>query len=301
MKLPGFGDFHPTRWPWFRKFFYGMVALLRPEILDIRYGYRLQVPKSERSAMQYFLWASGDYEREQSELANEILTPGDIAIDVGANYGYFTCLFARRIGPQGKVFAFEPDTGNFSVLTANVARNALQNVECRKIGWSQDTGEKALYLSPESPTQHSLLPSADAKQSIVSTTSGDAFIAAEMQPHDVIRLVKIDVEGHELAVLEGLRNTLASQRILNLIVEFSPHRIRSTDRNPADLLAILDAAGFAVRVMSSTAPQQYSDMNVLRAHLSEIAANPHWFFYLHATYSRTAHDGTAKPPAGEQR
>ncbi|HEY0707108.1 MAG TPA: FkbM family methyltransferase, partial [Polyangia bacterium] len=70
----------------------------------------------------------GEWAQAELDLLGVLLKPGDIAIDVGANIGTHTIFFGQRVGPQGRVFAFEPQGMAFRWLAANVALNHLDNV-----------------------------------------------------------------------------------------------------------------------------------------------------------------------------
>ncbi len=65
----------------------------------------------------------GRHEQCITELVQQIIKPGDIVLDIGANIGYYTLIFARCVGPTGHVYAFEPDPGSFALLQKNVQIN----------------------------------------------------------------------------------------------------------------------------------------------------------------------------------
>src|SRR3989344_3364089 len=70
----------------------------------------------------------GVHEPYQTEIIMKNVKRGDVVLDVGANIGYYTLLFAKLVGPEGIVFAFEPDPTNFSILKKNVETNNYTNV-----------------------------------------------------------------------------------------------------------------------------------------------------------------------------
>lgn len=148
-------DFHPTRWPLLRRVFYAVVSLLRPERLAVAYGHQLFVEIRDRSAFSYFLWRKRSYEPAQSELVTRLLAKGDIAVDIGANVGYYACLVARQVGAEGKVYAVEPEATNFKWLQHNLSINGMHTVKCFRNALSNSIGTEKLYLSADSMGEHS--------------------------------------------------------------------------------------------------------------------------------------------------
>src|SRR5512138_2867115 len=71
----------------------------------------------------------GTYEPEETEAVLRSVKSGMVVVDIGANIGYYTLLFARLVGPQGRVIAFEPDPATFALLKKNVDSNQHRNVE----------------------------------------------------------------------------------------------------------------------------------------------------------------------------
>ena len=84
------------------------------------------------------------FEAHEREFLNRFLRPGDVFVDVGANIGLFTLIAAERVGPGGKVLAFEPTAKTFGRLVDNVQLNKLSNVECFKLALSDSQGHLQL-------------------------------------------------------------------------------------------------------------------------------------------------------------
>ncbi|HTB47601.1 MAG TPA: FkbM family methyltransferase [Acetobacteraceae bacterium] len=153
--------------------------------------------------------------------------PG-IVIDVGANSGFYA-LLATCAASVVHVLAFEPDQTVFDVLRRNIDANAASGrIEAVALALSSRCGTAALYV----PTQeHGLLETSssleesfkDAHSEVrpVRTMTLDAFLAEHPRGQQRVTLIKMDVEGHEAAVLEGARQTIARWRPL-LFVEVLP-------------------------------------------------------------------------------
>jgi FkbM family methyltransferase len=146
----------------------------------------------------------GTYEPETQEALIDHVHTGDVVFDVGANAGYFTLLGSRLVGPAGRVVAFEPLPRALELLRRHVALNALENVQIVDAAVSDRDGE-ALFRD-DSFTMGRLTDDGDIRVRLVAL---DPLCAAgELPLPDVL---KIDVEGAELDVLEGARGLLTER------------------------------------------------------------------------------------------
>jgi FkbM family methyltransferase len=165
-----------------------------------------------------------------------LLRPGDVAFDVGANVGYYTLLFASRVGPSGSVHAFEPVNGD--VLEENVALSAFENVVVSRTAAGAVPGSVAIGRRAGAEGRSSGAwrrgPALDAIE--VEQIALDDYVEAHVPGR--IRLVKIDVEGMEVDVIAGLRRSLG--RVDALLVEVAGDAMTEPDA----VLEPLAAAGF---------------------------------------------------------
>jgi len=135
----------------------------------------------------------------------ELLEPGMTFYDVGANMGFFSMIAWRRVGLDGRVVSFEPLPESARTLRHNVVLNDAQNVEVVEAAVAAQPGRAELAVTAESVQAHLAEIDTDAPTLglvDVDVTTIDAELAAGRSAPDVI---KIDVEGAELAVLEGMR------------------------------------------------------------------------------------------------
>lgn len=190
--------------------------------------------------------ALGKYEEQTTKLFQRITRPGMVVIDAGAHVGYYTLLVARQVGEQGKVYAFEPEPTNFSLLQQNVALNGYGNVVATKAAVSNLVGSATLYLTSLDSGRHSThrhgLP--DGGAVAVAATTLDAFLKAQGWP--VVDLIKVDVEGAELDVLEGMSQLLGRPGELKLIIEFNPSSLQRAGADPLQLLEKLASWQFSI-------------------------------------------------------
>lgn len=157
---------------------------------------------------------------EEYAALKESVAPGSTVLDVGANVGAYTLLFATWIGTSGRVVAFEPAAASRAGLLRHLALNGLaQRVEVRPEAVSDVTGT-LMFRDAGTQGDNRIVPRAtDGATPTPSLTIDDICERARLAP-DVI---KIDVEGAELAALRGARRTIAARgRSMALFVELHP-------------------------------------------------------------------------------
>jgi len=126
---------------------------------------------------------------------------GDIVFDVGAYVGDTALWFSKAVGPQGKVYAFEPEPSNFAKLKANLERNNVTNVVPLQLALSENEGETKFSGSGGASAI-----AETASGTIVKVTTLDRFVETNKLPR--VDFIKMDVEGHELKVLAGASGTI---------------------------------------------------------------------------------------------
>lgn len=190
------------------------------------------------------------YERATTDLFKQLLLPGMVFVDVGANIGYFSLLAAKLVGTGGKIYAFEPESGNHGLLRKNIELNSYSNVQAIQKAVSNKSESTLLFLSTLDSGSHSLYREAarGVQESVqVTTTTIDEFLESEGWPS--IDLMKIDVEGAELGVLGGMENLVERSPNMKLVVEYCPFLIQSTGANPSDLLTKLSSMKFRIKLI----------------------------------------------------
>jgi len=169
------------------------------------------------------------------------LKEGDCVLDIGANVGYYALMEARLVGPQGKVYAVEPVPYNVQALESNVQLNDYGNIETFQLAIGEHDGTLPLYLS-DHPNWCSFYPSGKVTGKIdVTVNSLDSFLKNK-RPADIIRM---DVEGYEYEVVNGMRGILESNMPLRLFIEFHPDIMGK--QRAEELLSILKHHQFQLR------------------------------------------------------
>lgn len=198
--------------------------------------------------IQQQLFWYGCYEKELGDLLKKVLRPDDVFIDIGANIGYFSLLSAT-IAPSAKVISFEPVKDLFKKMNENFSINDIRNIEGINAAVGEKNEERELYLSdPDNLGMSSFQQPENysgRKEKVVVIVFDDWFKTSGLTKID---LIKLDIEGSELAALKGMRVVLEEQRPV-LILEINPDTLSLFDLKPLDIynyLYHLDFDGFLI-------------------------------------------------------
>jgi len=204
---------------------------------------------------------SGFFEPESIPLYQRVLTERKVFLDVGAHVGQFTLLASNLVGPRGRVVSFEPDPLTFRLLRKSIALNKLTNVVAVRAALADVNAVLSFHLSQaRNIGANSLRPPAqglDARSSVpVECWRMDDFLQRNNIPKP--DLVKIDVEGAELLVLDGARETLSGPDQPILIVEFCEITLAQFGANCQQLAARLESFGYHLMHVGGWPLQPYA-------------------------------------------
>lgn len=146
------------------------------------------------------------YDLPTQLLLIKVLRNGDTFVDVGANEGMMTLLGSKLVGDTGKVISFEPNPTPGEIMKRNLRRNAITNVELHECGLGEVPGEMPLFVPDVNTGEGSF--AAPARNVPGETVTCPVRVGDEVLGDLSPRLIKIDVEGFEAHVLEGLTSTL---------------------------------------------------------------------------------------------
>lgn len=193
------------------------------------------------------------FRRELRRLATDV--SGDVTVlEVGANIGYFALQEADILGEQAEIHTFEPSPKNVDLLTRNIELNGFgDRFVVNQAAVGDEPGSVQLQLASES-NLHSVVPDDSGTPSgtaiDVEMYSLDSYIeSADIEPADV-NVVRMDVEGYEVEVFEGMRSILESDGPLLVFLEFHPQL-----REPGELDSIyssLEGNGFEIVSATTT-------------------------------------------------
>ncbi len=189
-------------------------------------------------------WLQGNgYETQYDSQFSACLRPGDCVWDIGANVGYYTRLFAERVGPEGAVVAFEPSPVNFTRLVEQC--NALNNVKFMQCGLGKSDGKLPFEQGEDELGATSHVAQNSSSAIVVDICSGDSLLekATVIKPN----AIKLDVEGLELDVLEGMKDLLRQShlRAIGIEVHFGILKANGFDKGSQQIEKLLSDSGFS--------------------------------------------------------
>lgn len=213
----------------------GNIALIEVQ------GHKMYVDPRDMAIPRQLI-TYGHYEKYATELFKKLVKRGDVIVDIGAHIGHYTLIAADLVGEDGKVFAFEPAPDNYAFLVKNVEVNGYNNVTTVQKAVSNKGGTTKLLLNPHDTGQHAIYNGHDDRNSLViETVTLDDFFKDKENRIDII---KMDVEGAEMLVLQGMSEILKRNNDLKIFTEFSPTMLRRAGSSPEEYLKQLMSYGF---------------------------------------------------------
>jgi FkbM family methyltransferase len=202
------------------------------------------VPASDLQLLLLLVDAEpGGLEPGTRSVIRRLLRPGMTYVDIGAHIGLLTLAGARAVGPTGRVLGIEPTELTFSLLERSVALNGLSQVQLKKAAAGAKHGRIAFFI-------HDVLGHNSAYDTAGTRTEVDSVPLDELiAPGEPVNLVKIDVEGAELDVLQGMSRVIAENQDLALIAEYAASHLQRTGHTPAEWFAAFAAHGFSAEVI----------------------------------------------------
>jgi FkbM family methyltransferase len=205
------------------------------------------------------LYAGGSFEPNEFAFLRAVLGPGMVFLDGGANDGLYSLYAARRIAPEGRVFAVEPSTREFERLEANLALNRLTNVETLQLALGSKAGESTLAIAESGHEGQNTIGATVSNPKV--TTSAHETVPVKTIDGLVVELgldrldfVKLDIEGSEVDALDGARQAFARFRPV-VLLEAEDERLASQQRTKQDLLRIVDDIGYELWVFDQKTTQ----------------------------------------------
>lgn len=199
-------------------------------------GFRFWFNTSDRE--MGVIMALGMYEPDSVNLVRRIVQPGMHCLDIGAQTGFFTCLLARCVGPAGKVHAFEPMPASYQLLERNIHENVFTD---------------RVITHP--------LAASNAKAEISASKLANMYVAGDVQGAESICMktvriddviseridfIKIDIEGHEPAAIEGMQSLIRKHKPI-ILTEANEYWLRTCSRSSADAyVGLLVSLGYDV-------------------------------------------------------
>jgi FkbM family methyltransferase len=252
-------------------------------IAPMKLGYRMHVDL--RSRTEVFAYYTGHYDTPLIAAALRLLPPGGVAVDIGANVGFWTVPLAKK----GRLYAYEPVPSNAARLRDNAALNSVQSaLVVRQLAVSNTPAELCLTLREDfergarTGNAAVVIDDADSGFETITIEANTLDNEARQLAWDRLDVLKLDIEGHEDLALMGGRKTLEKYRPV-IFVEWNDSYYKRRKVNPSDrfarALAGLDyhylrrtAAGWS-EVPSFASPNSLDDLVLVpRTRLQETVA-----------------------------
>lgn len=247
----GTWTFHQLEWRWLKNWRHIRFAERKIQ------GFRLILDLDDVGVSKE-LFLSDVREEEHIFMLEQFVKPGMKVLDCGANIGYYTVMIGRLVGSAGKMYAIEPDTGNFQLLTMNVRLNKIEErVELYNIGVGDKSGTGTMYHSKMSNrhTFHPVEYVGPSEQTLADRPPTDVVMTTVPDftiPDRQVDLMRMDVEGYEVEILSGMKTALNDPAFAPAIL-FEVHRPRY-DVDKHDIRAPLSAlfsAGYKVKWLAA--------------------------------------------------
>ncbi len=193
----------------------------------------------------YELLKTGKYEQNTIDILRQILKPGEIFVDLGANEGFFYVVASRIVGENGRVVAIEPQRRLQKIISKNLELNSCKNFVISPVAISDKQGEDFLYMYPSVNTGASSLTRPTSyfltRQKIATKTLEQVFNELEL---DYCDLIKIDIEGGEYEAIFGSKKLFIEKRIRGIALELHPRLLAKRGHSERQIIEFLSECGY---------------------------------------------------------
>jgi len=220
-------------------------------------------------ALSSTLYANGVWEPEETSFVDKTLQPGMVFVDVGANIGYYTIIASELVGPSGRVFAFEPDPGNFVFLQKNIDANDCANVVASQKAVAASSQSLRLYRSENNfgdhriyePKDESLYKQKRKRLAIdIDAISLDDYFTLNSTHVDFL---KMDIQGAEYEAFIGMRKLLAQNPDITILTEFWPKGLGQAGVSAEVFLDEVRSSGFKIYLLDHGKSHEVSNSEIL--------------------------------------
>ena len=186
-------------------------------------------------------------DRAERDLLRQVLFPGAVVVDAGANIGIYSQFLSRCVGTTGVVHSFEPSPENFERLRS--ATHRLPNVRLSQSAVGERSGNSELYLSDKLNVDHrAYMASGDSRRTIpIEMVALDDYF----KPGERVDLIKMDTQGYELHALQGATRVLLDNPNIKVLLEFWPYGLKQAGATWIDLIAALEGRGMVIQRVSA--------------------------------------------------
>lgn len=193
------------------------------------------------TGMQETVFFLGEFEKEITKIAASLIRKGDVCIDVGANFGWYTTLFYTHAGEEGVVHSFEPVPATFRELKRNYELlSSPENVIINNLAVGDREGTVSINVFEDLPTGHASLSSQGRSDTAVfecRMVTLDSYL--EEKGAGPVNFVKVDIEGAELMFLNGAKTLFLQDVPPIILMEMALQTTRNFDYVPSNLIEFI--------------------------------------------------------------
>ncbi|MDH5190012.1 MAG: FkbM family methyltransferase [Gammaproteobacteria bacterium] len=245
------------------KLFRPIIEQNNPLVCSYDENIKIEVDLHDKIQRHIFFYGCYRTELKYKTLMKSLIQPGDTVLDIGTHIGYYTLMFSRWVGNNGQVIAFEASKNNYEKLTANIHRNDFTNVTAINAAASDKDDICNFYISDDGNVGSNSLyqHTDDMKKETIKTIDTGKFLARELSVPP--RLIKIDVEGHEPAVLQSLEPVLntASDHSPHVFTEINQFTLEAAGYSPERVFNYMKGLGYnAFQITKQGKPEQRNDV-----------------------------------------
>jgi len=188
----------------------------------------------------------GRFENTDRQFIEKFLKPGMVVLDIGAHHGYYSLLASQKVGPLGRVIAFEPSLRERRRLLQHLRMNACANTKVEETALGETEGRAELFVVEGRETGCNSLRPPNVSQATHALEVQVGRLDDYVRQHDLARVdfIKMDVEGAELAVLKGATEFLARKPRPVIFCEVQDLRTRSWGYAAKEIVNFLSQRGF---------------------------------------------------------
>jgi FkbM family methyltransferase len=196
--------------------------------------------------IQQNIFFLGSYEEAELKVLANHLKPDNVFIDIGANFGLYSLIASQYISEEGSIFCFEPFPENYKSLCTNLSLNHLTRVTAENKAVGSEMGELKLYNNSKENNLGMVSSKKTKDSDVVTVTKVSLDDYLQTKSLEKITFIKIDVEGFEYEVLQGMKKTLQRYDPIILIEVLDSKSENDLINNPHELLCELGYKRFFI-------------------------------------------------------
>ena len=216
--------------------------------------------------IQQYIYYFGIWEPNLTHYISSKLKNGDVFVDVGSNIGYYSLLASKLVGNSGIVIAVEAAPSTFNNLLENISINRYNNIRPVNVAASNSNGSICLYEGSKTNIGETSIIQGNCDSKGYEVTAMPLIEILLKDEFSRTRLIKIDVEGAELSVVEGMIPLLyKGRKDLEVVLEVNPERLKILGKNHEQLLMLFYDAGFnAYKLENDYSPYSYLKSSIYK-------------------------------------